>query len=68
LTAGLELAGAAALLFPSMRRIALFGLPLLTVIALATPLNRRERFAHLITAVGFLGMALADAALHQAGA
>lgn len=66
LTAALELAGSVLLLFPTTRRFALTGLALLMCAALVTLVRGRERFSHLIPAVGFLILILTDAALELA--
>jgi hypothetical protein len=63
LTAGLELAGAAALLFPPTRPVALAGLLLLMLAVLVTLLRGREGLAHLVPAIGFFGVLVANAML-----
>ncbi len=67
LTAGLELAGAGALLLAFTHFVALAGLSILILAALATLLKAHERFVHLIPAIGFVVLILADASLHGTG-
>jgi DoxX-like family len=65
LTGGLELGGAALVMVPSVRLIALVGLSMLIIAAIATLLKAREHYANLLPAIGFLGMLGADAVIHH---
>jgi uncharacterized membrane protein YphA (DoxX/SURF4 family) len=62
-TAGLEIVGATALLFPPTRLIALLGMTVLILVALMTLFRAKERLSHRLPASAFLILLLADAAL-----
>lgn len=66
-TAGLELFAAACLLVQSTRLIAIVGLALLMVAAVATLMKAREPIPKVVPAVIFLAMVLGDAVLQLAG-
>ncbi len=64
---GLELAGAACLLFQPTRLFAIGGLAILMVAAIATLLKGREPIPQVVPAVAFLALVLGDAAIQLAG-
>ncbi|MBV8635231.1 MAG: DoxX family protein [Burkholderiaceae bacterium] len=68
LTAALEFAGAVALMFSLTRSVALAGLSVVILAALGTLLKAREGMAHVIPAVVFLALIVADAVLQHAAA
>lgn len=67
-TAALELAGAVLLLFPATRLIALGGLALVLIAALATVLRWKEPVSHVIPPAVYLAIVTATIALQLAAA
>ena len=63
LTAGIEIAGAAALFFPATRFFALVFLALLMITVIVTLFKGKESFKHFVPAIIFLTMVLVDAVL-----